>query len=61
VEGVPAHGRGVRTRQSLRSLPIQSILQFYDIHEVKKIKAVEPLDSVHKCSDFNGEGVSVNN
>jgi len=30
VEGVPAHGRGVGTRWSLRSLPTQTILWFYD-------------------------------
>ena len=26
VEGVPAHGRGVGTRQSLRSFPTQTVL-----------------------------------
>jgi len=31
VEGVPAHGRGVGTRWSLRSLPALTILWFYDL------------------------------
>jgi len=31
VESVPAHGRGVGTRWSFRSLPTQTILWFYDI------------------------------
>jgi len=30
VEDVPVHGRGVGTRWSSRSLPIQPILWFYD-------------------------------
>jgi len=30
VEDVPTHGRGVGTRRSLRSLPTQTILWFYD-------------------------------
>jgi len=30
VEGVPAHSRWVGTRRSLRSLPTQTILWFYD-------------------------------
>jgi len=30
VEGVPAHGRGVGTRRSVRSLPTQTILLFCD-------------------------------
>ena len=31
VEGVPAHSRGVGTRWSLRSLPTQTILWFYEL------------------------------
>jgi len=30
VEGVPTHGRGLGTRWSVRSLPTQTILWFYD-------------------------------
>jgi len=30
VEGVPAHGRGIGTRWSLRSVPTQTIFWFYD-------------------------------
>jgi len=30
VEGVPAHGREVGKRWSLRSLPTQTILRFYE-------------------------------
>jgi len=30
VEGVPAHGTGVGTRQSLRSLPTENNLSFHE-------------------------------
>jgi len=32
VKGVPAHSSGVRTRQSLRSPPTQTLPWFYDLH-----------------------------
>ena len=31
VEGSPAHGRGIGTKRSLRSIPSQNILLFYDV------------------------------
>ena len=31
MEGVPAHGRGVESRWSLRSLPTRRVLGFYDL------------------------------
>ena len=37
VEGVPAHGRGVGTRWSIRSVPTQTILWFYDFSLICKL------------------------
>ena len=57
VEGVPAHGRRLGTRWSIRSLPTQSILWFYDSPEkvqhkpTKFIKRVDCLIQGWESSD----------
>lgn len=44
--GVPAPGRGVGTRRSLRSHPIQTILWSYDPKRAKVIHALESLPGI---------------
>ena len=51
VEDVPAHGRGIGTRWSLRSRPTQTILWFYNIYSFHFL-AVSPSCSLGSSLDW---------
>ena len=49
MEGVPAHGRGIGTRWFLKTLPIQTILWFYDLWPWKSHTARGYQSSIITC------------
>ena len=53
VEDVPAHGGGVGTRWSLRSLPTLTILLFYDSMKEDRWASYQCLDTEFQCSFFS--------